>query len=151
MKTIVLGVGNQILGDDGVGVHVVNELKKHIKSPDITIDEATTGGMNLLDLILGFDRAFIIDALLSSSDGVGTVKKLTPEQGSLHLFSSHGLHFFELLMLGRELQYKVPEIGGIYGIVINKECSFGTALSPEIMKKKKGIIQAIVEDIKSKG
>ena len=51
MKTIVLGVGNPILCDDGVGVHVVNQLKKHINDPNVTLDEALTGGMNLLDMI----------------------------------------------------------------------------------------------------
>ena len=45
MKTIVLGIGNLILRDDGVGIHVANELKKHIDDPSITIDEAITGGM----------------------------------------------------------------------------------------------------------
>ena len=42
MKTIILGVGNQILGDDGVGIHVTKELKKHVKDPNITIDDAIT-------------------------------------------------------------------------------------------------------------
>ena len=53
MKTIILGIGNQILGDDGVGIHTVNELKKRIELPksNITIEEAVTGGMNLLELI----------------------------------------------------------------------------------------------------
>jgi len=47
MRTIVLGVGNQILGNDGVGVHVANIVKKQVNDPNITIDEAITGGMNL--------------------------------------------------------------------------------------------------------
>ena len=53
MKTIVLGVGNPILQDDGVGIHVANQLKQHVNHPNVTIDEALTGGMNLLDLITG--------------------------------------------------------------------------------------------------
>ena len=38
MKTIILGIGNQILGDDGVGIHVANEVKKQINDPNITVD-----------------------------------------------------------------------------------------------------------------
>jgi len=46
MRTIVLGVGNLILGDDGVGIHVVKEIKKQINNPNITIEEAITGGQS---------------------------------------------------------------------------------------------------------
>ena len=63
MKTIVLGVGNPILQDDGVGIHVANQLKQHVNHPNVTIDEALTGGMNLLDLITGYDKAILIDAV----------------------------------------------------------------------------------------
>ncbi|MBU1941107.1 MAG: hydrogenase maturation protease, partial [Candidatus Thermoplasmatota archaeon] len=63
MKTIILGVGNPILSDDGVGLHVIQQLKKCIKNPQIHLDEALTGGMNLLDLLIGYDKAIIIDAV----------------------------------------------------------------------------------------
>ena len=63
MKTIVLGVGNPILRDDGVGVHVIQQLKQQINDPNVTVDEALTGGMNLLDLILGYNKAILIDAI----------------------------------------------------------------------------------------
>ena len=74
MKTIVLGVGNPILSDDGVGIHVANQLKQKINDPNIAIDEALTGGMNLLDLILGYDKAIIIDAVKIDNGEEGKVK-----------------------------------------------------------------------------
>ena len=43
MKTLILGVGNKILGDDGVGIYIANEVKKKINDPDIKVDEAITG------------------------------------------------------------------------------------------------------------
>jgi hydrogenase maturation protease len=76
MKTIVLGVGNSILSDDGVGIHVANQLKQKINSPNITIDEALTGGMNLLDLLLGYDKAIIIDAVKIDNGEEGEVKRI---------------------------------------------------------------------------
>ena len=76
MKTIVLGVGNQILGDDGVGIHVVNELKKQLHNPNITVDEAITGGMNLLELLLGYDKAIIVDAVKTEDGENGEVKRI---------------------------------------------------------------------------
>ncbi len=72
-KTIILGVGNPILRDDGVGVHVAEELKKHIKKPGVTIDSAFTGGMNLLDLMVDHDRAILIDAVKIENKKLGDV------------------------------------------------------------------------------
>jgi len=142
-------MGNPILCDDGVGIHIARSLGGVF--PEAAVVTTTMIDLQLLEILTDYDRVFIADALLSSGDDIGTVKKLAPEQGTLHFFSSHGLHFFELLKLGQELQYKLPEIGGIYGIVIGDECSFGTALSPEILMKRKAIIWEVTTDIRKHG
>src|SRR5512136_2152171 len=100
MKTIILGVGNEILGDDGVGVHVANELKKHIKNPEITIDEGITGGMNLLELILGYDKAIIIDAVKTEDGRNGEVKKIPlNEFSTLHSCNPHDVSLSEAISM----------------------------------------------------
>jgi len=142
-------MGNPILCDDGVGHHVARALEGLF--PNAEVSTITMIDLHLLEILTGYDRVFIVDALLSRRDEIGTVMKLTPEQGTLHLCSSHGLHFFELLKLGRELQYKLPQIGGIYGIVIGDECTFGTALSHDIMIKRKAIIREITSDMIKQG
>ncbi|MCJ7682555.1 MAG: hydrogenase maturation protease [Candidatus Aminicenantes bacterium] len=147
MKTLILGMGNPILCDDGVGLHIARALEDVF--PDSTVATATMIDLQLLEILTDYDRLFIVDALLSIDDDIGTVKKLPPEHETMHLFSSHGLHFFELLKLGRQLGYKLPEIGGIYGVVIEPENSFGTAFSPQIKMKLKSIIREIAADIKT--
>lgn len=139
-------MGNPILCDDGVGHHIARALEGSF--PNAEVRTVNMIDLHLLEMMTDFDRVFIVDALLSRDDDIGTVKKLTPENGTLHLVSSHGLHFMELLELGRELQYTLPEIGGIYGIVIGDECSFGTALSPEILMKRKAITREVATDIR---
>jgi hydrogenase maturation protease len=146
VKTLILGMGNPILSDDGVGIHIARSLEGVV--PDAAVVTTTMIDLQLLEILTDYDRVFIVDALLSCGDEIGTVKKLTPEQGTRHLFSSHGLHFFELLKLGQELHYRLPEIGGIYGIVIRDECSFGKSLSPKIKMKRKAIIREVATDIR---
>src|SRR4030042_3445653 len=75
MKIIVLGIGNPILSDDGVGIHVAQQIKQRVKNPEVTVEEALTGGMNLLDLILGYDKAIIIDAVKTNTGRTGEVKR----------------------------------------------------------------------------
>jgi hydrogenase maturation protease len=149
VKTLILGIGNPILCDDGVGHHIAHALGGVF--PDAEVHTTTMIDLQLLETLADYDRVYIVDALLSDGDTIGAVKKVTPGQRTLHLFSSHGIHFLELLKLGQVLRYKLPEIGGIYGIVIGEECPFGTTLSPEIMMKRKAIIREISMDIIKKG
>ena len=146
MKNIILGIGNPILGDDGVGLHIASELDGLLD--DVDVRTTSMIDLNLLDTLADYDRLFIIDAIQTGGSRIGTVRKLPPGEGSLHLFSSHGIHLFELLQLGRDLGYRIPEINGIYGIHIEERSVFGANLSSEMMSKKADIVREIIEDIK---
>ena len=146
MRTLILGIGNPILCDDGVGLHIASELDGVFA--DVEVSTTTMIDLNLLDMLADYDKVFIIDAIQTGTACIGTVRRLSPGEGSLHLSSSHGIHFFDLLQLGRNLGYRIPEISGIYGIEIGEESIFGTKLSPELMSKKKDIIHEIIEDIR---
>ena len=135
MKTIVLGVGNPILQDDGVGIHVANQLKQHVKDPDITIDEAMTGGMNLLDLIVGYDKAILIDAINIRDAEDGEVKRvLLSDLSSVHSDNPHDVSLLEALKLAKTLgENNIPSEIVIIGIVLKKiPYVFGEKLSPKI-------------------
>jgi hydrogenase maturation protease len=146
LKSLILGIGNPILCDDGVGLHIASELDGLFD--DVDVRTTTMIDLNLLDTLSDYNRLFIIDAIQTGTSSVGTVKKLPPGEASLHLSSSHGIHLFELLQLGRDLGYRVPEIGGIYGIEIGEGSVFGTKLSPELMSKKADIVREIIGDIR---
>ena len=111
MKTIVLGVGNPILGDDGVGVHVASRLKEKIKNPNVTIDDAITGGMNLLDLILGYDKAIIIDAVKSDEAKDGEVRRIPiSDFSTMHSCNPHDVSLTEAIKMAEKLgEEKIPK------------------------------------------
>ncbi|UCF49051.1 MAG: hydrogenase maturation protease [Thermoplasmatales archaeon] len=155
MKTIVLGVGNPILRDDGVGIHVANQLKQYVNDSDITIDEATTGGMNLLDLIIGYDKAILIDAINIKDAKVGEVRRfLLSELSSVHSDNPHDVSLQEALILAKKLGEKnIPSEIVIIGIVLKKiPYIFGEKLSPKIArsipKAMKMALNEINKDIK---
>jgi len=144
MKTIILGVGNIILGDDGVGVHVANRLKNKIKNPDITIDEATTGGMNLLDLILGYDKAIIIDAVKSDKNNQGEVKRIPiSDFNTMHSCNPHDVSLIEAIDMAKKMgENKIPKQIIIIGIMMKKiPCEF----KEELSKKIKNAVPKAVE------
>ena len=135
MKTIVLGIGNPILGDDGVGVHVANELKKQIQNPLITIDEAITGGMNLLDLILGYDKAIVIDAVKTKDEENGEVKRIPLGNFStMHSCNPHDVSLTEAIQMAKKMgEDRIPKEIIVIGVMMKEmPCEFGEKLSNKI-------------------
>ena len=135
MKTIILGIGNPILGDDGVGVHIANELKKQIQNPLITIDEAITGGMNLLDLILGYDKAIVIDAVKTKDEENGEVKRIPLGNFStMHSCNPHDVSLTEAIQMAKKMgEDRIPKEIVVIGIMMKEiPCEFGEKLSNKI-------------------
>jgi hydrogenase maturation protease len=77
LKTLVLGLGNVLMGDEGIGVYVVRELEKLPLPPDVECLDGGTGGFTLLEPLESADRIILIDA---ANDGnpIGTVTRTTP-------------------------------------------------------------------------
>ena len=149
MKVLILGMGNPILSDDGVGLAVAERLRELISGADVVSE--TMIGLGLLERIAGYDRIYVIDAMIAPNPNVGKIRKITPEgkEGTRHLFSSHGLNFFELMELGARLGQRMPEVGAVYGIEIWPEVAFGEELSPPLQEKLAALTEAIARDILS--
>ena len=152
MKTVVLGVGNPILSDDGVGIHVVNQLKQHINNPNITIDEALTGGMNLLDLLLGYDKAIIIDAVKTTDNGEeGEVKRiLLGGFSTMHSCNPHDVSLTEAIQMAEKLgETRIPKEIIIIGIMMKKlPCEFGEKLSEKVAAAVPKAVEIALNEIK---
>jgi hydrogenase maturation protease len=146
-KTLILGMGNPILSDDGVGLVLAEKLRGRIEGVDVASNPMI--GLSLLDDILGYEVVYLIDAMIIRGGIPGELKKIREDDsaGTLHLFSSHGMNFFELMKLGRSLGYEMPKVGGIYGIEIGDNVEFSESLSPAIEKRLNEIVETICRDI----
>ncbi|HPI92958.1 MAG TPA: hydrogenase maturation protease [Deltaproteobacteria bacterium] len=147
MKTLVLGMGNPILGDDGIGLVVARALEG--KAADSVVATSTMIGLDLMDIMTGYDRVFVIDAMCTREGEPGEVRRISPEggPGTMHLFTSHGLHFFEIIDLGRSCGIDMPEIGAVYGIEIGDAVCFDEELSDGLKDKLDGIVEIILRDM----
>lgn len=81
MKTIIIGLGNPFLSDDGVGIIVANEIKKllvnqNLNGHNIAVTTASVGGLRLMEMMVGFDRAILIDSLVTGGRP-GTIQRMT--------------------------------------------------------------------------
>ena len=152
MKTIILGIGNPILGDDGVGVHIANELKNQIQNPNITVDEAITGGMNLLDLILGYDKAIIIDAVKAENGEKGEVRRIPLGNFStMHSCNPHDVSLMEAIEMAKKMgEKRIPKEIIIIGVMMKEiPCEFGEKLSKDIATAVPKAVDMTLNEIKN--
>jgi hydrogenase maturation protease len=153
-KTIILGIGNPILRDDGVGVHVAEELKKHIRKPGVTIDSAFTGGMNLLDLMVDHDRAILIDAVKMENKKLGEVGLFElGEISAFHTCNPHDVSLPQAIDLAKRLgENRIPTDIKIVGINIGElGCEFGEELSSEIANAIPKAVELVKKEVENDG
>ena len=148
--TIIVGLGNPILSDDGVGIQIARQLKERTAGrPGLEVIEAYAGGLRLLDLLVGFQRAIIIDAMETRDCEPGTIRRFSPSdlKATRNVSSSHDTSLANALETARALGMKVPEEVIIFGIEAGVVDSFSEELSekvaaavPEVVEKVLGII-----------
>jgi hydrogenase maturation protease len=136
LKTLVLGLGNPILTDDGIGIYVVQELGTHSLPSDVTCAEASVGGLRLLEIISGYDRVIIVDAIQTRDGKPGDIYRLGAGDllVSLHAGSTHDLSLPGALTLGRNLGMSLPDDEAITIIAIEVEdvLTFGEECTPQV-------------------
>lgn len=135
MRTLVLGLGNPIVSDDSVGLHVVAELRTRLAGvPEIEVDEDYWGGLKLMERMIGYDRAVVIDAIQTGA-APGTILQLRtnglPTQRSA---SAHDANLATALSLGRKAGMHLPpdEEVILVGIEAADILNFGEQLTPEV-------------------
>jgi len=145
-KTLILGLGNPILSDDGVGLVVAERLRERVDGVDVISTPLT--GLHLLDLMVGYDAVFLIDAMITTESQAGELTFIRPDEISLPTLCSHGFNLLEILKLGKKLGLPVPELKWVYGITIGRSPAFGEEPSAELMKKVEAMASQIADHIK---
>lgn len=130
-RVLVLGVGNLLMGDEGVGVHVLRRLEQETPLPGVRLLDGGTGGINLLVEFGGADDIVMIDA---TRDGrpAGTITFLQPLCVG-ELPRGLGAHDFGLrdLFAAAALLGQMPRIH-LYTISVREVKPMCTALSPMV-------------------
>lgn len=133
---LILGIGNEILTDDGIGPKIVNRLKKD-SFPQADFMTAAVGGLEILEIIRDYEKVIIIDAI-KTKDGVpGSIYYLSPSdfKETLHISSFHDVTFLSALELGKKLKIKIPSQINIIAIEIVEDLTFSEDYSPELQSK----------------
>ncbi len=146
MRTLVLGLGNPILRDDSVGLRVVRALRPLLPpTAEVEIDEDYHGGLRLMERLVGYDRAIIIDAIRSGAP-IGSIHLLYPDDRSTrHSASSHDTDLVTALEVGRNTGADLPRSEDVLLVAIEVADveTFGESLTPEVEAAIPSAIRAV--------
>jgi hydrogenase maturation protease len=135
MKTLVLGLGNTILRDDGVGVYVARALGERLAGL-ADVAEAELAGFELIERLKGYDRAIIIDAILLDGEAPGTVFCMRPDDIRItaRLASFHDIDLVTALELGKRLRFPMPDDVVIYAVQAEDTLTLGEGCTEEVTR-----------------
>ena len=144
-RVLLLGLGNDILTDDAVGLHVVHELQRELAGhPCIDVRETTEMGLALLDFITGYRAVVIVDSIQTGKAAPGSIHEL--DAAALNHLTGRTPHFVgvsETLALGRQLGLAMPEQVRIFAIEVEDPFTLGPALTPALQAALPGIVSRI--------
>ena len=145
LRRLVLGLGNDILGDDSIGLRVVRQLRDEFHlHPPWEIRETTEAGLVLLDEFVGFHQVILVDAIQTGRQSPGSILELVDDslpRGSVR--SAHALGVGETLALGRALGLSMPEEVIVFAIEIEDPFTITTSLSPALESALPDIVDRI--------
>lgn len=122
VKTLLVGMGNPILCDDAVGIRLARYCNSRIgRVPGVTVcEECSVGGLNILEVLSGFDRVVILDSIKTTMSRPGYWYRFTGESlhATMNLNNIHDVNFATALELGRRLGMALPEDKDIHIFVV---------------------------------
>jgi len=159
-KVLIVGLGNPILGDDGIGWHVAEKVKQHLEesnsqafyiNSDIQVDVEclAVGGLSLMEQLDGYDQAVIVDAMMTGIKPISSISIFDledlPDQAAGHLSSAHDTTLQKALQVGGAMGVDLPEKITIVGIEANSVFDFSEKLTPALMAVVPQAVQIVLE------
>lgn len=152
MAVMILGIGNPIMSDDGIGMRVVRQLADQYRFPDdVKLLEGGTLGLNLLSDVLGLERLLVVDAM-ETGGPPGTLLRLEGSEIPLafeSVFSPHELGLRDLLTVAA-LMGEAPGEVVLWGIQPER-LDMGEDLSPAVAERLGELVESVAGELRRWG
>lgn len=149
-KTLILGLGNDILTDDGIGPRLVRDLVKMIKDLDVQFNTASCGGLEIMEYVKGYEKVVFIDAIRTQDGKPGDIYYFLPSdfRETSNLSSLHDINFLTALELGNSLNMGLPVDLHIIAVKIIEDMEFSEEFTPPLKEKYPGILEDVFALVK---
>lgn len=152
MKTLILGLGNDLYGDDGIGLHIIHLLQENSSALDsgsasenqIDLHPCSLTGLSILDEIVGYDHLIIIDTIKRENPVTGRITVME-EKDIRHIPgpSPHYVSLPQMIEIGRRLNLKVPDKIKIIAVEAKNMYNLGESLTPEMKQAVPNILSQL--------
>jgi hydrogenase maturation protease len=141
VKTLVVGLGNPILSDDGIGWRIVARVRELLFSDPafdsrVEVMEVCVGGLTLAEMFVGYDHVIVVDAIMTSCSPAGTVYHLglADMLGTLNMTSAHDTNLATALRALRRFGADIPTDGAIDIVAVEAQdvWTFSEECTPEV-------------------
>jgi len=153
--TLVIGLGNPILGDDGVGWRVAQEAEKVIQDMsdnterEYEFDYLSLGGLSLMERMQGYQDVVVVDSITSGHRPIGTIYSLylssLPNLSAGHTTAAHDTSLSSALEVGRKMGITLPDKVWVVAVEAENVYDFSEELSPPIEKAVPKAKEVLVE------
>ena len=154
MRTLILGLGNPILTDDGIGVLVAEEVRSRLpEDTAIDITEVSVGGLTLMETMIGYDRVILIDAFQRLNDACPgqvhrmTLKDLQSISPTQHSASPHDASLVTALETGRRMGLPLPEDITIFAIEVENVMDFSDQPTSLVAAAIPHVTEAVLAEV----
>jgi hydrogenase maturation protease len=147
-RCLVLGIGNVLMGDEGIGVHVVRRIPHAALPPGVDCLDGGTGGLHLLGPMQSAGRVVLIDATVDGNPP-GTVRRLRPRFSSDYppSLTAHDIGLKDLLD-ALELLGGAPEVT-LFAVSIDPVSETNASLSPSLEARVSELVETILAEVRS--
>ena len=137
-RTLLIGMGNPILCDDAIGIRLAQVIGERLGAREglDVIEECSVGGLNLLELVSGYQRLVVLDSIKTTDGAPGTWYRFdaTSLRETMNLRNVHDTNFATALELGRQVGMQVPDDtdNHVFAVEIGDNMTFSEEMTPEL-------------------
>jgi hydrogenase maturation protease len=147
-STLVLGMGNPILSDDGVGLYVAERVRETALPDGVEVTQSEVAGLRLLELVRGHDKVVIVDAIRSGREPGDVVRYEAKDFKGGHRYgSAHSIGLKTVLELGERLGYDMPAEVVVFAIEAEDVETFGEEFCEPVVAAAEYVVELVRSEV----
>ncbi|OPY31307.1 MAG: hydrogenase 2 maturation endopeptidase [Methanomassiliicoccales archaeon PtaU1.Bin124] len=151
-RTLVLGIGSPFITDDALGFRVADEIRKK-NLPDVDVDEASVSGLDLIEVMIDYERVIVVDAILTGAFPAGKVMVLGEESltATVHGVNPHEVNIGTTIALGKQLEpERFPKEVTFVAVEVNDVWTVADRMTPEVEASLPEAVQTVIDLIEGR-
>lgn len=147
-RTLILALGNDVISDDAVALHAAREIRKHVNLEEVAVIESGEAGLALIELMTGYERCIILDAIKTGGHPVGTILEFGPDDfRKVTAPSPHYAGLPEILETAKKFQLPMPKDIQVLALEVENLCDLKEALTPSVANALPAFIEVVLQKV----